>query len=530
MSRIRSIFVALPLALVSSLTGACGGTTITDSGKDSGTTDAKPGEDTGPGRDAARDSAPGSDAGRRDAVADSGAGATLLAPGKDFVLWGVTSDGYAVYSAASLSSSTLYAVSLDGGTPLLIGTLSSQDSEAVVAGSLVVVLNDITSSNGLGTIATWTSSAGFHTISTKAYAYDFDPSPDFQSLVYFDDFDPTAQTADAHVVKIDGSSNSTLQAGVSGIGYTSTCYPELMFAGTTVVLSYCTPPSTSSGNVYSFAAPSWTQTTVASDTYPYVTPDPTGTNLLLYGNGLQVVSVSGGTPTTIDASGQGGVFTSDGENVVYVSSSGALMRSPVASPSPTMLVASGLEGIFELSPDDSTALVFETYDQTTYLSDLYAASAVTPGGLTTLSKDQTTAIGGGQIVYGSAFTGDSSHVLYYTGVSTASYPYLGTLAVSPVASSSADTLAQNTNTAFASGKTKVVFEDNFALLAGSAVGTVDVKSIDTQAGGSPTLVVKQANAGAYYGSFFLSADGSKIVYAQNATSTTKAGVFVTLVQ
>ena len=51
-------------------------------------------------------------------------------------------------------------------------------------------------------------------------------------------------------------------------------------------------------------------------------------------------------------------------------------------------------------------------------------------------------------------------------------------------------------------------------------------SVDTKAGGAPTLVVSRANARAYDGSFNLSPDGTKIVYAQNATGKTMAGVFV----
>jgi hypothetical protein len=536
MKRTRSIVPALNLALLlpfAWLVTACGGTTIGDNGntKDSGAPDARSDEDAAPKADAPADTGPLSDAGRKDAPAtDAATGPTLLAPGKDYVLWGVTSDGYAIYSTASLNTSTLYAVSITGGAPMLIEALSSDYSEAIVSGSLVIIINDVTSTTGLGTLSTWTSSIGFHTLSTKAYAYDFDPSPDNKSLVYLDNFDSTAQTADAHVTNIDGTDNTVLQAGVSGIGFSSMCFPELGFAGTSVVLSYCTPPSTTSGNIYTFSAPSWTMATVASDTYPYATPDPTGTNLLLYGAGLQVVPVSGGTPTTIDSTGQGGVFTSDGADLVYVDTAGNLMRSSVTSPSPMVLVGSGgLEGVFELSPDNSTALVFKNYDQMTYLSDLYSASATTPGTLTTLSTAQTNAVGGGELVYGPAFTGDSSHALFFNGVSTASYPYLGTLESSPVSSGTPAMLGQNTNTAFASGKTKVVFENNYALLAASALGTADIDVIDTAVGGSPQLVVSKANAGSYYGSFFLSADGSQIVYAVNETGSTKAGVYVTAV-
>jgi hypothetical protein len=528
MSRIRSLFLAAPF-VVSSF-AACGGTVLgnQDGTKDSGAPDAnEPHQEAGPRHDAsARDAGHPDDAGGMKPDASS-PGPTLLAPGKDFVLWGVTSDGFAIYSAASLGSSTLYAVSIAGGKAIEIDTLSSSSAEAFVAGTLVIVLDDITT-NGLGTIETWSSKGSLHTISTMAYVYEFDFSPDFQYFAYFDNFDAGAQTGDAFVVKVDGTGPTLLQMGVGGVGYTSTCYAELAFVGSSPVLSYCTEGSTTSGNVYSFPQPSWSQTALATGVAPYFIPNPTGSNLLIYSaSGMQVVSVSGGTPTTIDPDGSGAVFTSDGANVVYATNGGGLYRSSIASPSPVMLVASGIEGTMGLSPDDSTVLVYKSYDSTTYLTDLYSASAVTSGALTTLSEAETASVGGGQIVYGSPFSSDSSHVFFYTGVSTVSYPYLGTLQSSAVGKTTQVTLAQNSNTNYASGKTKTVFEDNFALLEGSTVATIDIKSFDTSTGASPSIVVSQANASAYYGSFFLSPDGTQVVYAQNSTKTSMAGVFVT---
>src|SRR5450755_2308695 len=127
---------------------------------------------------------------------------TMLASGKDYVLWGVTSDGFAIYSTASLSTTTVYAVSIDGGTPVEIDTLTNQYSEVIVGGfagntPLVFVLNGVTST-GLGTLKTWSSKGGLHTIASNAYAYQFAVSKDLQSIAYLANFDATAQTADAY--------------------------------------------------------------------------------------------------------------------------------------------------------------------------------------------------------------------------------------------------------------------------------------------------------------------------------------------
>jgi hypothetical protein len=528
MSCTRSILFAVPLVL-SSFAVACGATVVGngDDTTDSGASDAKPHADAA----ARHDAAPPPDAKARDAgspVEASTSGSTLLASGKDLVLWGVTSDGYAIYATASLTTTTVYAVSLAGGTPVMIDTLTSAYSEVLMAGSLVIVLNDVTST-GQGTLETWSAKGGLHTIVSMAYAYELDLDSTFQHIVYFGNYDSTAMTADAYVANVDGTGATLLQSSVPGLGQGSKCYPEIAFAGPSPVLAYCTTPPTT-GNIYSFASPSWSMTTLQSSVYPYFVADPAGANLMFLSSaGMQVIPVAGGTPTMIDADGQNGLFTSDGADLVYVTSGGGLYRSPIASPSPTMLVSSGLEGIAALSPDNSTALVYKNYDQSTYTSDLYAASAVTSGALTTLSTATTAAVGSvinGGVVYGSSFTGDSSHALFYTGVSTASYPYLGTLQSGALGATSPATLGQNSNTAFASGKTKAVFEDNFVLPSGSIVATVDIKSVDTAAGGTPTVVVSQANAGPYYGSFFLSPDGTKIVYTQNGASTSSQGVLV----
>src|ERR1019366_1998081 len=128
--------------------------------------------------------------------------------------------------------------------------------------------------------------------------------------------DGAAQTADAYAAGVDGSGASLLQLGVAGLGNSSMCYVDLAFEGDSVVLGYCAP-STTSGDVITFARPSWAKTTVAAGLYPYFVPDPPGTNLLIASAaGLQVFPVAGGAPTTIDANGQSGVFTSDGASVV----------------------------------------------------------------------------------------------------------------------------------------------------------------------------------------------------------------------
>jgi hypothetical protein len=470
-------------------------------------------------------------------------GSATLTTGKDFTVWGVTSDGYAIYATApsagdsSTSTMAVYAAPIAGGAAITIDTVS-QDTLGVVAGPLVELFVGADVSATAGTIETWTAKGGLHTLSTDAYVflggstsnnYGKGYSPDFSSIAYLDHYDGVGQTADAYVANIDGTGAKLLQSNVPNVGGTDGS-AQLMFSGGAVVLAYVTP-SDSLATIESFAAPAWSSTGLATGIAGnFVIGDPSGAHVLFDGpSGLEAVATSGGAPMTIDPSGTAAqaLFTSDGTSVLYTSGSGDLRRSPVDSPDPMTLVSANVGGLLGLSPDNRAAFVYETFSS---FPDLYEASATIAGPLVQLSSSATATLPGESVAIGSLMTNDFSHVLFYTDLAYTTFfkssagIYVGTLKTSAVGSSASVTLATSSYTVYASGKSKVVFDDGFGY-KGASMPTVDLKSVDTAAGASPGLVVSQANYGGDYGSFFLSPDGTEIVYATNTTST--GGVYVT---
>src|SRR6202034_3035912 len=158
------------------------------------------------------------------------------------------------------------------------------------------------------------------------------------------------------------------------------------------------------------------------------------------------------------------------------------------------------------------------FDSTTRLFDLYAASTSAPGTLVPLNTSNTT-----DALYGNTFTGDSSHIFFYTAVNPSSF--LGTLQGSAASSASQQptVLGTTSNTAWAVGKTSVAFADNITTPPGSSLNSVDIEVVDLAGTGKPTRVATGANATSSYASFFVNPAGDAVVYTINATGGVAPG-------
>ena len=178
MIRRLAVAFAIVSATVATAFVGCGGSTAKGSGGGGGGTDAGPGETSTPVEASTSDAAQhkeGSTGG------DDGGGGTLpdgsVAPhGTQLVtseysaLMGVTSDGYAIYT--DTSAVTLNAVSLAGGAPSIIGGVDggvSGSGGVYVAGATALAFDGVDPNTGFGTLSSWTSSKGLHTVTTGAY-------------------------------------------------------------------------------------------------------------------------------------------------------------------------------------------------------------------------------------------------------------------------------------------------------------------------------------------------------------------------
>jgi len=482
----------------------------------------------GPGNDAGGpmpDSAAGNDAANGH---DGGGSTNRLASGDYLVLWGVTGDGFAIYSTGT-SSPSFYAVSLSGGAPVPIAQTSGGGYPFAVVQQNVAFVYTNPDQYYVGPVTAWTSGGGAHQLSAASY-YLTGASSDSSHIAYLDNVSEQSGDAglaivgDLYGANADGSGAKLLQAGVSGWylangGGSSSCYTYFSFAGSYAVLFAC---SQSGGapteQVWSYPSPGWQGAQIVANATSLSGFDNAGTQALVTTSaGLQSVPLAGGATATIDPTGAAGLFTSDGKNVVYVTTMGSLARSPVANPAPQQLVASGVQGLWAISPDDKSVLLFESYSQQTGLTDLYIASSATAGNATPLVTAQTAMVGGpNSYMSGSAFSADSSHALFWSGVAIPMgqqyFPVIGTLQSGPTgAAATAAQLGKNSNAAWAVGGSAIAFADNLAMVGNSA-STFDIEWVDTSKTTPATTVVKGAIGSTGGAPFYVAPSRDRVVY------------------
>ena len=493
--------------------GGDGGVATTPGGGDAGSSASDSGFPTG--------KPPGADAGLPDgSVPPSG---TQLVKSGALQLNGVTTDDFAIYT--DTSSKTVYAVALTAGSaPISLGPVDSND-DVTVSGK-VVLIGTGASQAGVGPVSVWKSGAAKPaTLAMAAAMGTYATSSDDAYVLYFDGVDANATTGNLYAAATDGTGATQLAAGVDLQG--NVCPPTIQFGGTTAVAAYCLASAASAdagagpsgdggaavqnvATVATYATPGWKATTLSTAAQPTFTVDPKGTTVLVNtAAGLLAYPAAGGTAVTVDATGvAGGLLTKDGSHAIYTTSASALVRAATTSPpSPTTLSAAGsFASIYGLSPDENWTAGSSPANGG---NDLFLASATTAGTATSLS---TAAAVGGDL-----FTADSSHVLYFTNVSKGS----GTLTASPTAGGAAVTLGTGAIYDLATKAGKVVFSDNFNRQGGTQ-GTADLRSFDTAAGGSSTLLVSLADP-----NVFLSTEKDKIVYTwSDYPNSASAGLWV----
>jgi hypothetical protein len=438
---------------------------------------------------------------------------TQLVPSKGatVVLEGVTSDDYAAY--VDTASNTLYAVAVSGGSPITIATVDPSVLVAVQGQTVLYWAN--VNALGIGVLSVWTKAGGVHALGTKSFtgAGSYAVSSDNAHVLYFDGTNGALGFANISVGATAGGAPVMLVPAVDL--FNQTCSPNIAYAGAYALAAYCLPAGSAGdagvgGFVVSYTGPSWTATTYSTTaTATQLASDPKGTEILVQdATGLSVYPLAGGPAKLIDASGAAGLFTSDGMNVVYTTGAGALKRSPVATPAPITLVASGLANLSALSPDNGWVIGTNTTSATSSNTDLFLASASTAGKTTALAMTPTGSLPP------RPFTADSSQAIYYTAYDLNA----GTLNAAPTKGGTPATLGSGVFLTYPTKGTKVVFGQNWT--ANMSTGTVDILGVDTAAA-SPAVLVSQAD-----GYFYLSADSTKVVYSWSVTPGSSAGVWV----
>ncbi len=430
----------------------------------------------------------------------------------------LTTDGYAIYS--DNTTNILYAVAVAGGAPLMIGPVDA--AGYVVSYGATVIMWSSTGAK----LTLWTAAHGVQALSTTS-TYAVAVSADNTQAALIDSIDPSTGIGNLVAIGTDGTGRRQLVSSVQA-GTMSSCFPQLAFAGETLLASYC-PASTPAdagfltSTLASFAAPAWEESPFATGVYPGFVTSPSNTEVLVSNAlGLELYAVAGGAPTIVDPQGTTAAsFTSDSKALVYSSydnaadaaPSGELKRAAVgATPNPVGLSSGLFEGVMSVSPDNAWALTYEGFNMTTYNTDLYLVSTTMPGAAKAIVPTQT-------VYYGGAFfTLDSSQVLYTTQASSG---LTFALQATPSAGGAPRMLSAATYYSQPTSDAKIVFNDAFKSDQVAGAGTADLDAVDLSGPAAATVLVTQADA-----VFFLTQDKKQIVYSWSYAPGPLAGVWV----
>jgi hypothetical protein len=428
---------------------------------------------------------------------------TQLVPSTDpLVVLTLTAD-HAIYE--DLSTQEIYGVALDGGAPSDIGKMKSQSSTVFAHGSTLLYLPVETDPmTAIGPLSSWTPTGGTSVISTTilaedAYDYTYDASKDGQWVAYYET--SNGQAATLTVSTVDGKTQTPLVTAIDlvDINKAMNAYlcnpPVLQFVNDTLVGQFCKKEVSDAGVsadvelVMAFTAPSFAPVVLQTLPVPqgYLGPipfDPTGTSALMLGPtgvGLSLYPLAGGTPVPIDPKGTAGLFASNGD-VLYTTTDTALIRYVAATATTTTLVPTGLTLPLDLSPDGNWLQV-AAGESSAGLTNLYLASATTPGAVNTVVKSETAgAIG---------FSPNSAYSLFGTGFSEMFGPSTYALQSSPSDGGAAVKVLDVTDGTgvYASTGSKLVVPTN----VNKATGATDLVSVDLSSTAAPTPLVTQVD-------------------------------------
>jgi hypothetical protein len=503
---------ASALALILAAVQGCGNST------NSGAPDASGGNDgsSDAGTEAGEAAPPGADCG---STAPSG---TQVVPSTDpLVVLTMTSDDHIIYE--DLASQEIYAVAAAGGKPSDIGKMTSQARTVWAHGiSLLYLPSAADPQTSIAPLSVWTPSGGTSVISKSiiavdSYDYTYDGSKDGQYVAYF--ATNHDQPATLTVSTTDGVTQKPLIPGID-LSDESCFPPAVQFVNDTLIAQYCTPPVATADagtppettTIMAFTAPSFTPvvvgTTFGSPPGPAAV-DPTGTLLLLLdpsGTGLSLYSLTGASPVTVDATGVAGLFTATGD-VLYTTTSGALMRYTAATGMTTPLVSTGLEFPLDLSPDGNWVQAADKQNQTSGLTDLYIASATTAGPLTTVVSTATTSAIG--------FTADSNYSLFGTDFPPDFGSVTFDLEASKTSGGAAAKVIAAAGAPLVTTGSKLVCGTNQS----KSTGAAEVVGIDLSTTAAPTVLVTQADPNLFLTSTKL------VVYSWYCNENATAGIW-----
>jgi len=502
-----------------------------------------------PGDSSARDGASDSAAeangdGGSDAPSIPTPNGTKLAKAGSPSLYGMTSDGYAVYLKPVSGVMVVATSGQDAGTEINVSPPSQADGgnyfDIVVVGSVVFSWPNLDTYPGAsGPMYVWSAATGSHLIPGLTLGGFVAASGDGSKIIYGATTSTGATTGDIVVANTDGSNPTVLESQVG-----AACVPQASFVGanqTDPLVAYCLPTdaATATATLDAFQGASWTKTNLATGLkasnpnplQPYVFSGPwqgnvyaldsSSSNILTVSSANEAIAIAypGGTSSNLEsAAASPAYFTGSGGAVdaVYVTQAGALHASTLPTGTPATLVSSGVSYVYGATSPDGKWGVYGTNvgtsvaGQTTTDLTLFATSLpATTKSVTMFSTALFEAVGAS-----SFFTGDSTHLLWDDAVSAASNGAgtYTTFHAYDLASGTSTVVGGEVWLHYSIGSgTKVLYNDHSTVTSNATGNGVvaDIKVADVAASPlAPTLVQAGADV-----NFVLTPDQKTVVYA-----------------
>lgn len=428
----------------------------------------------------------------------------------------------AIYVEFSQSGTEVKAVPIAGGTPTKIADYDLSDPLGVVGGAVAIWTGVPADGPRRGTLNVWTRATGMKTgVATDSVPGIFAASADGSRIAFtqgatLNEAGNAVESAEVGVRDTAAADNAITLTG-TGVGAgnavnvaATNCRPDWGFVGKVLIAAHCTGTSPDAVNakillVPDGATPTLTRLDATGSAAPAMQPfwlaDATASKVLYMTNATRQVRVRqvGGDVTNIDTDVAQPALLSDGSAVIYLKTTGELIKATVAESPEKTTLAEGVKSILYVSADEKQIL-FRKLDRVQQLADLHVVdhTAATPSPVVIEATASVIPAG---------FNGASSHVLFLGDVGGSG----ASLKSIPVAGGTAKTVAQNTFGA------RLVSEGNGAVVTtnpkqlGQPPNTItvfDLSFVDGVAGGQPLKI----NESMPQGEFRLK--GKRLVYSK----------------
>jgi hypothetical protein len=320
----------------------------------------------------------------------------------------------------------------------------------------------------------------------------------------------TEKTADLVIASPDLATQKIVLAGV-GRGSEDTCRAVYGFVQNRMFIAWC-PPGSTNAKLERLDAPEFARVTLATDVNTLWSTDASGDRVFYTDPSSGGWYLDGATPSKIDAGVGWGTVVPDGSAVLYTVGD-QLRRSTLPELSPTPIVATEFTARAAWTPSFSHSLysTVVTYEAGTR-RDLWLTPTEGFNPTPSMLEAEPTAE-----ISRSAFTRDGKWALYLTDAAAGEK----TLHIHPV-DGAAPATVQNVDTVAAAHGSRVVFSTNRSDPEAYPI-TADLAVLDPQAPDEHVMLQTGTTDGR---AFYLSSDGTKVVFVMPAAPETPSAVYV----